>query len=74
MLSTNVAKAAKVDVMRTCPSGKVGETFMEQMWQRFYKVQDDRAPKMNKPLAKPDDKPKNKRGGKKFRKMKDRIA
>jgi hypothetical protein len=29
---------------------------------------------MNKPLAKPDDKPKNKRGGKKFRKMKDRIA
>lgn len=73
MLSTNVAKCARVDFLRTCPSGSAGEKLKTLMLSRFDKIQEPPTPKTNKPLPVPDDKPKKRRGGKKFRKMKERL-
>lgn len=38
MLSTNVAKCARVDFLRTCPSGTVGEKIKQEMLSRFDKI------------------------------------
>lgn len=73
MLSTNVAKCTRIDFLRTCPNGSAGKRIKELMLQRFDKIQEAPEGKMDKPLPKPDDKPKAKRGGKRFRKMKERM-
>ncbi|KAL4500505.1 hypothetical protein ABPG72_002929 [Tetrahymena utriculariae] len=74
MLSTNVAKAVRIDFLKTCPSGSAGKRLYDLMIQRFSKVQEPPPAKMNKALAKPDDKPSRKRGGEKYRKIKERLG
>lgn len=74
MLSTNVAKAVRIDFLKTCPNGSAGKRLYDIMIQRFSKVQEPPPAKMNKPLPKPDDKPSRKRGGEKYRKMKQRLG
>jgi len=44
------------------------------MLKRFDKIQEPPPPKMRKPLPAPDDKPKKRRGGKRYRKMKEKMA
>lgn len=39
MLSTNVAKVARIDFLRTCPDGSAGLRIKELMLDRFEKVQ-----------------------------------
>lgn len=65
MLSTNCAKAARVDASRMCPSGLLGSTMKSQILKRFDKIQEMPMAKTKKPLPVPDDKPRRKRGGKK---------
>lgn len=60
--------------MRTCPRGTAGDKIKEMMMQRFEKIQEAPPAKINKPLPPPDDKPKKKRGGKRYRKQKERMA
>ncbi|EGR30919.1 hypothetical protein IMG5_121230 [Ichthyophthirius multifiliis] len=74
MLSTNVAKAIRIDYLKTCLSGSAGNRLKEIMLQRFSKIQEPPPPKLNKPLKKPDDKPSRKRGGEKYRKMKQKLG
>jgi U4/U6 small nuclear ribonucleoprotein PRP31 len=44
------------------------------MLKRFDKIQEPNAPKLRKPLPAPDDKPKKRRGGKRYRQMKERMG
>jgi len=74
ILSTNCAKAARVDASRACPDGSIGREIKEKMLKRFDKIQEPPPPKMRKPLPAPDDKPKKRRGGKRYRKMKEKMA
>ena len=57
MLSTNCAKASRVDVSRMCPSGLLGSQMKSQMLKRFDKIPEMPKAKTKKPLAVPDDKP-----------------
>ena len=38
MLSTNVAKAARIDHLKTCPNGSAGEKLKEKMNIRYDKI------------------------------------
>ena len=60
--------------MRTCPRGTAGESIKEKMLQRYEKIQEAPPPKINKPIEPPDERPKKKRGGKRHRKDKERLA
>ncbi len=73
LLSTNVAKAVRIDCAKTCPDGSAGNKLRQDMLERFDKIQEPPPPKLNKPLPIPDDKPKKKRGGKKYRKLRERT-
>ena len=64
----------RVDVLRSDPTGSIGKSFKDKMLQRFDKIQEPAAPKMRKPLPAPDDKPKKRRGGKKYRNLKEKTA
>lgn len=68
------AKAARVDSLRTDPIGSIGRDLKDKMLKRFDKIQEPPPPKLKKPLPAPDDKPKKRRGGKKYRNMKQKLA
>jgi len=74
LLSTNCAKAARVDSLRTDLTGSIGRDLKNKMYARFDKIQEPPPPKLRKPLAAPDDKPKRRRGGKKYRNLKEKTA
>jgi U4/U6 small nuclear ribonucleoprotein PRP31 len=38
MLATNVAKAARIDSMKTCPKGNVGDDLRVKMMKRYEKI------------------------------------
>ena len=63
-----------MDAQRSDPTGSIGRDINKKMLQRFDKIQEPSAPKMRKPLPAPDDKPKKRRGGKKYRNMKEKLA
>ena len=70
MLSTNAAKCARIDKMRTSLDGRKGEAIKQEMEKRLEKIQDNRQAKLIKPLSLPDGTMKRKRGGKRLRSMK----
>lgn len=74
MLSTNCALAARADVSRTCPSGLIGSQLKAKLLKRFDKIQELPQAKTKKPLPVPDDKPRKKRGGKKYRNLRAKLA
>ncbi|KAM3135730.1 hypothetical protein pb186bvf_012127 [Paramecium bursaria] len=74
MLSTNVALAARVDNLKTSPNGKIGEQLKEKMMNRFQKIQEPPPAKLNKPLPVPDENKKKKRGGRRYRALKEKKA
>jgi len=74
MLSTNCAKAVRVDLQRTDPTGSIGKDIKDKMFSRFDKIQEPGQARLRKPLPAPDDKPKKKRGGKKYRNLKEKTA
>ena len=74
MLATNVAKAARIDYMKTCPKGNIGDDLRVKMMKRYEKIQEAPPAKLEKPLPIPDENKKRRRGGKRFRKQKERLA
>ena len=70
MLAAKTALAARMDAVGSQPSGKYGQEQRQGIVVRFGKISAPQMPKLRKALPKPDDKPRRKRGGKKFRNMK----
>lgn len=52
----------------------MGEKIKDEMLKRFVKIQEPAPAKKVKPLPIPDERPRKKRGGKRFRNMKERMA
>ena len=69
MLATKTALAARIDSCGTYPTGIEGQKLRQGILLRFEKIMAPQQPKLRKPLPKPDDKVRKKRGGKKFRNM-----
>jgi U4/U6 small nuclear ribonucleoprotein PRP31 len=74
MLASKSALTARVDACRTHPKGDEGERMREQIIERYQKISAPGQSKLAKILPKPDDKPRKKRGGAKYRNMKLKYA
>ncbi|EEB19151.1 U4/U6 small nuclear ribonucleoprotein Prp31, putative [Pediculus humanus corporis] len=66
--------AARVDACHESTDGSVGQMFRESIEKKLDKLTEPPPVKFAKPLPKPVDQPKKKRGGKHVRKMKERYA
>ncbi|CAM8970395.1 unnamed protein product [Rhodiola kirilowii] len=66
--------AARVDSTRGDPTGKTGRNLKEEIQKKIAKWQEPPPAKQPKPLHVPYLEPKNKRGGRRLRKMKERYA
>lgn len=60
------AKAARIDNLSLGSDGSIGEKIKDDMLKRFMKIQEPPPAKKVKPLPIPDEKPRKKRGGKRF--------
>ena len=74
MLATNCAKAVRIDASELCPDGSLGKRIQDELLIRFDKIQEPHKAQEKKALKAPDEKPKRRRGGKKFRNLKERTA
>lgn len=66
--------AARVDAFHQCPDGAMGQMYREEIEKKLDKLQEPPPVKFVKPLPKPIDPGRKKRGGKRVRKMKERYA
>lgn len=66
--------AARVDSFHENVDGSIGRNFFEDIEHKFRKWQEPPPLKEAKPLPRPDDAPKKKRGGRRVRKMKEKSA
>jgi U4/U6 small nuclear ribonucleoprotein PRP31 len=66
--------AARVDSFHESPEGDVGQDLRDQVQKKIDKILEPPPVKSAKPLPRPDDAPRKKRGGRRVRKMKDRYA
>ncbi|GAA0157611.1 RNA splicing factor [Lithospermum erythrorhizon] len=71
LLADKSTLAARVDLTRKDPMGKIGWTYCEEIRKKIEKWQEPPPAKRPKPLPVPD---KKKRGGRRLRKMKERYA
>ncbi|MCL4152701.1 UNVERIFIED_CONTAM: hypothetical protein GTU68_012796 [Idotea baltica] len=74
LVSAKAALASRVDSMHGSPNGKQGELFREDVEKKLDKLQEPPPVKGIKPLPVPIDVPGKKRGGRRVRKMKERMA
>lgn len=75
MLSNGVAKCAKFDAGRSSPDGSLGRRIRDEIDARFDKIQQPPEGQKPKPtIAQFEEKPKRRRGGRKYRKMKERLG
>ena len=74
MLSNNVAKACRVDFQQLRMDGSLGQMLHEQMLTRFNKIQEPTLHQKPKGMRIPMDRPKTRRGGRKYRNMKERLG
>jgi len=73
MLSTKTALAARADFCGTTNNGEIGKNLKAQIVDRFKRIQEPRAPKLKRPLPKPEDKPKKHRAGKRLTAFRRRV-
>ncbi|KAF5292598.1 hypothetical protein FQA39_LY13931 [Lamprigera yunnana] len=66
--------AARVDACHESNDGRIGKMFREEIEKKLDKLQEPPPVKFVKPLPKPVEAPRKKRGGKRVRKMKERYA
>lgn len=66
--------AARVDACHESTDGQIGRQFREEIEKKLDKLQEPPPVKFVKPLPKPVDPGRKKRGGKRVRKMKERYA
>lgn len=74
VLAGKVVLAARVDSFRERPDGSLGGTFREYVATRTRKMQEPPPGKTKRPLPAPDDKPSKKRGGRRARKLKEKLG
>ena len=66
--------AARIDSVRGDPTGKAGQNLLAEIHKRIEKWQKLPPARLPKPLLVPDSIPKKKRGGRRLRKMKERLV
>ena len=66
--------AARVDASHAATDGSIGRQFREKIERQLDKLQEPPPVKTIKPLAAPIDQPQKKRGGKRIRKLKERLV
>lgn len=74
LVSTKVTLAARVDACHESTDGSVGRQLRESIEKKLDKLQEPPPVKFVKPLPKPIEQSRKKRGGKRVRKMKERYA
>ena len=74
VLSAKATLAARIDSMHGSPSGSEGAALREDVEKKLDKLQEPPPVKAIKPLPAPIDAPGKKRGGRRVRKMKERMA
>ncbi|KAI6660995.1 hypothetical protein LOD99_13718 [Oopsacas minuta] len=66
--------AARLDTFHACPTGEEGQGILAEVRKKIDKLQEPAPVKNIKPLPKPDDAPRKKRGGKRIRRLKEKHA
>lgn len=74
LVAAKCTLAARVDANHTSVNGEIGLQFKEEIEKKLDKLQEPPPVKFAKPLPKPIEISKKKRGGKRVRKMKERYA
>uniref|UniRef100_A0AAR2LD12 U4/U6 small nuclear ribonucleoprotein Prp31 n=1 Tax=Pygocentrus nattereri TaxID=42514 RepID=A0AAR2LD12_PYGNA len=74
LVSAKCTLAARVDSFHESPDGKVGYDLKEEIERKFDKWQEPPPVKQVKPLPAPLDPSRKKRGGRRYRKMKERLG
>lgn len=74
LLAAKTTLASRVDSLHESPDGAIGQRFFEQIKQKIEKMLEPPPVKAAKPLPKPLDKASKKRGGRRVRKMKERLG
>ncbi|KAL3286526.1 hypothetical protein HHI36_001031 [Cryptolaemus montrouzieri] len=74
LVSTKATLAARVDACHESVDGRIGRQLRDEIERKLDKLQEPPPVKFVKPLPKPIDQSKKKRGGKRVRKMKERYA
>ena len=74
LLASGVSKAAKVDLSGFKRGASVGGKIYKDILAKFEKHVNPKTGEYKKPLPAPDSKPKKRRGGKKYRRMKERLG
>ncbi|KAJ8933613.1 hypothetical protein NQ314_013903 [Rhamnusium bicolor] len=74
LVATKSTLAARVDACHESADGRIGRQLRDEIERKLDKLQEPPPIKFVKPLPKPIDQTKKKRGGKRVRKMKERYA
>lgn len=74
LVATKSTLAARVDACHEASDGRIGRQLRDEIERKLDKLQEPPPVKFVKPLPKPIDQSKKKRGGKRVRKMKERYA
>ncbi|KOB78931.1 U4/U6 small nuclear ribonucleoprotein Prp31 [Operophtera brumata] len=74
LVSTKLTLAARVDACHDSSDGRIGSQLLEGIEKKLDKLQEPPPVKFVKPLPKPIEQSRKKRGGKRVRKMKERYA
>ncbi|XP_050310243.1 U4/U6 small nuclear ribonucleoprotein Prp31 [Anthonomus grandis grandis] len=74
LVATKCTLAARVDACHESSDGRIGRMLRDEIERKLDKLQEPPPVKFIKPLPKPIDQSKKKRGGKRVRKMKERYA
>ncbi|KAG7307120.1 U4/U6 small nuclear ribonucleoprotein Prp31 [Plutella xylostella] len=74
LVSSKLTLAARVDACHESADGRIGRNLREEIEKKLDKLQEPPPVKFVKPLPKPIEQSRKKRGGKRVRKMKERYA
>lgn len=74
LLANGVAKVSRIDAVGLSPNGEIGKNMYLDIVNKFEKYQLPKAGQMRQPLPAPEEAPKRRRGGKKYRRMKERLG
>ena len=73
LIANGVSKASKIDASGFKKDGEIGKKIYKDILQKFDKYLNPPKGQQKQPLPIPDSKPKKRRGGKKFRRMKEQL-
>ncbi|CAD6184556.1 unnamed protein product [Caenorhabditis auriculariae] len=74
ILAAKATLAARVDAQHESPNGNIGKDLLDEVRRKMEKMLEPPPVKANKALPKPLDKASKKRGGRRMRKMKERLG